>query len=318
MAKTKVIPVLTAHPTEAKRVTVIEIHRELYLLLVQKENTALSKLEQRTIREKIIQLLERWWRTGEIYLQKPDIKDERANVLHYLTNVFPVVLNNMDQHIKSSWVELGLDPHKIQHPDRFPHVQFGSWVGGDRDGHPFVTPAITQETLTLHREAALQLVHKALVQLARKLSISAITNPVPFVLSEAISEKRGQLGAAGDKAVERNHYEPWRQYVNLMLAQLDQTIAGNVANAKACYKSSRALEQDLAILREALTHHGLTGIANDLLFPVERTVRCFGFHLAKLDIRQNSAYHDKAITQILKANGEVDCDFASWEEAKRV
>ena len=75
ISETHVIPVLTAHPTEAKRVTVIEIHRELYLLLVQRENSSMSDLEQRTIRSRIVNLLERWWRTGEIYLQKPDIRD---------------------------------------------------------------------------------------------------------------------------------------------------------------------------------------------------------------------------------------------------
>ncbi len=100
---THVIPVLTAHPTEAKRVTVIELHRELYLLLVKKENTSLSKLEQNEIKEKIIQLLERWWRTGEIYLEKPDITDERANVLYYLTQIFPNVLVKSDQEIINSW-----------------------------------------------------------------------------------------------------------------------------------------------------------------------------------------------------------------------
>ena len=84
IAETHIVPVLTAHPTEAKRVTVIEIHRELYLLLVKRENISLSKVEQKAIREKIVNLLERWWRTGEIYLEKPDIRDERANVLHYL------------------------------------------------------------------------------------------------------------------------------------------------------------------------------------------------------------------------------------------
>ena len=99
VSATHVIPVLTAHPTEAKRVTVIELHRELYLLLVKKENTSLSKLEQNEIKEKIIQLLERWWRTGEIYLEKPDITDERANVLYYLTKIFPNVLVKSDQEI---------------------------------------------------------------------------------------------------------------------------------------------------------------------------------------------------------------------------
>jgi phosphoenolpyruvate carboxylase len=151
ISQTHVIPVLTAHPTEAKRVTVIEIHRELYLLLVQRENVSLSTLEQYAIREKIINLLERWWRTGEIYLEKPDVRDERANTLYYLSKVFPTVMEKSDQQLKGSWIEMGLNPNKIKNPDLFPKITFGSWVGGDRDGHPLVTPAITQETLLLHR-----------------------------------------------------------------------------------------------------------------------------------------------------------------------
>lgn len=99
ISKTHIIPVLTAHPTEAKRITVIDIHRELYLLLVQKENTSLSKIEHNAIRENIINLLERWWRTGEIYLEKPNVRDERANVIHYLEKVFPIVLKNSDKQL---------------------------------------------------------------------------------------------------------------------------------------------------------------------------------------------------------------------------
>ena len=79
IATVNVMPVLTAHPTEAKRVSIVELHRELYLLLVQRENTALSKSEKNGIREKIIHLLERWWRTGEIYLEKPDITSEQKH-----------------------------------------------------------------------------------------------------------------------------------------------------------------------------------------------------------------------------------------------
>lgn len=318
ISETTVIPVLTAHPTEAKRVTVIEIHRELYLLLVQRENTALSKLEQNVIREKIINLLERWWRTGEIYLEKPDIRDERANVIHYLGKVFPAVLGRSDQQLKSSWIELGLNPNKIKNPDLFPKINFGSWVGGDRDGHPFVTPAVTQETLLLHRKTALLLIKDQLLHLVTRLSVSAITNPVPFLLSEAIEKKAKALGEAGEKAVHRNPYEPWRQYVNLILLQLENTISEKFADANTCYKSSVVLEEDLKFLREILIENGLKGLAEDLLFPVERTVKCFGFHLAKLDIRQNSAFHDKAISQVLKVIGEADHDFANWDEDKRV
>ncbi|MDH5414050.1 MAG: phosphoenolpyruvate carboxylase, partial [Flavobacteriaceae bacterium] len=136
MSDTHVIPVLTAHPTEAKRVTVIEIHRELYLLLVKRENTSLSKLEQNRIEENIINLLERWWRTGEIYLEKPHIEDERANIIYYFTRIFPAVLERSDEQIKGSWIEIGLTPDKIKTPDVFPKINFGNWVGGDRDGHP--------------------------------------------------------------------------------------------------------------------------------------------------------------------------------------
>ena len=318
IAETHIIPVLTAHPTEAKRITVIEIHRELYLLLVQKENISLSKIEQAVNRENIINLLERWWRTGEIYLEKPDIKDERTNAIHYLRKVFPVVLKNADNQLKSSWVTLGLNPNKIKNPDLFPKISFGSWVGGDRDGHPFVSALVTKETLLLHRKNALALLREELLTLVKKLSISAISNPVPFELSEAINLKAKALGELGQKAIERNHYEPWRQFVNLIICQFDNTISENFADSKTYYKSSKALEEDLKLLRDVLLNNGLKSLAEDVVFSVERSVKTFGFHLAKLDIRQNSAFHDKAITQILQANGEKEFDFENWNEEKRV
>jgi phosphoenolpyruvate carboxylase len=318
ISRAHVMPVLTAHPTEAKRITVIEIHRELYLLLVQKENVSLNKLEQKAIRESIVNLMERWWRTGEIYLEKPDIRDERANMMHYLSMVFPAVLKNADQQLRISWIEQGLNPQKISNPDLLPKINFGSWVGGDRDGHPFVTPAVTKETLLLHRKAALALIRSELVNIVKKLSVSAITNPVPFALSEAIKQKADALKDLGQKAIERNHYEPWRQYVNLMICQLDNTISENNVDSKAYCKSSRFLAEDLKLLREILTGNGLRSLAEEILLPVERSVKCFGFHLAKLDIRQNSAFYDKAISQIFKTNGQEDWEFETWDEEKRV
>ena len=318
ISQVSVMPVLTAHPTEAKRVTVIEIHRELYLLLVQRENVSLGKLEQNENKEKIITLLERWWRTGEIYLEKPDVKHERANIVYYLSKIFPTVLEKSDQQLKWSWIEMGFNPNKIKNPDLFPKISFGSWVGGDRDGHPFVTPGITQETLLLHRNFALKLIYTKLLALAGKLSVSALSNPVPFLLSEAIEKKVKALGEPGENAVRRNHYEPWRQYVSLILLQLENTMSEKNADTNSQYRSSNALAEDLKFLRSILINNGLKGISEDLLFPIERTVNCFGFHLAKLDIRQNSAFHDKAISQILLTKGYKDFDFGNWEEQKRV
>jgi phosphoenolpyruvate carboxylase len=106
--------------------------------------------------------------------------------------------------------------------------------------------------------------------------------------------------------------------VSFMVLQLENTISEKNVEADAHYRSSRALAEDLKFLRAMLIENGLKGLSDDLLFPIERTVQCFGFHLAKLDIRQNSAYHDKAISQILKANGHADHDFEHWDEEKRV
>jgi len=318
ISETNVIPVLTAHPTEAKRVTVIEIHRELYLLLVQRENTSKSKLELSVYKEKIINLLERWWRTGEIYLEKPNIKDERANIIYYLSKVFPTALEKSDQQLKSSWIEMGLNPNKIKNPDFFPKINFGSWVGGDRDGHPFVTPNITQETLLIHRKTALSIIKSQLLNLVTRLSVSAIINPVPFLLSEAIDKKSKALGEIGENTVLRNPYEPWRQYVSLLLVKLENTISDKITDSNSYYKSSFDLEEDLKFLRDILIENGIKGLAEDLLFPIERTFQCFRFHLAKLDIRQNSDFHDKAISQIIKETGAEDYDFENWDEEKRV
>jgi len=318
ISDTHVIPVLTAHPTEAKRVTVIEIHRELYLLLVKRENTSLSKLEQNRIKENIINLLERWWRTGEIYLEKPQIEDERANIIYYFTRIFPAVLEKSDEQIKGSWIEIGLNPDKIKNPDVFPKINFGNWVGGDRDGHPFVTPSITQETLELFRKNALSLIKKQLVNAAIKFSVSAITNPVPNKLTEIIVNKSKALGQQGENALNRNPYEPCRQYINLLIVKLENTISNNFADSSSYYKSSKDLKEDLKLFRDILIENGMKGLAEDLLFSLERALSCFGFHLARLDIRQNSAFHDKAISQILKATGEKDVDFEHWNEEKRV
>ena len=318
LSSLNVMPVLTAHPTEAKRVVIIELQRELYLLLVQRENSTLSNSEKNALREKIINLLERWWRTGDIYLEKPDLTSERDNVVHYLSKVFPLVLEKSDQKLKDSWKEMGFEVDKLSLPEHYPHFNFGSWVGGDRDGHPFVSPGLTRDTLLIHREKALEIIHSQLVNLASRLTLSGMKNPAPENLLEAVSKQAKILGEAGEKAVKRNRYEPWRQYVSLLVIKLENTIAEKYGDSKSYYRSSTVLRDDLKFIRNILIDGGARGIAEDILFPVERTVQCFGFHLTKLDIRQNSSYHEKVITQILEKSGFEKFDFHNWDEKTRV
>ena len=313
----KVTPVLTAHPTEAKRVTVLEIHRELYLLLVKKENPIWSTTEKQVIQEEIITLLERWWRTGEIYLKKPSLQSERNNVMHYFENVFPVALGLVDQRLKDAWKAVGFPQHLLQSPEHFPILQFGSWVGGDRDGHPYVTPEFTASTLKVHRQASLRMVRKALVRLGAQLSFSAYTNKPPKILIGFIEQQAKLLGTEGQIAIDRNPLEPWRQFINLVIIKLDNTIKRTPGTKGVSYTKASELTEDLKTLRQSLIQINALQIAQKHLFPVERMVRCFGFHLAKLDIRQNSAYHETALTQILKTAGYSDYNFSNWEEDKR-
>ena len=318
LSSLNIMPVLTAHPTEAKRVTIIELHREFYLLLVQRENPTFSKTEKNALREKIINLLERWWRTGEIYLEKPDLTSERDNVVYYLSKVFPLVLEMTDRKLKDSWLAMGFDPDKMSEPENYPNFNFGSWVGGDRDGHPFVTPSITQDTLLIHRKKALEIIHTQLVKLASRMTLSAISNPVPPALLEVVSGLAKALGEEGEKSLKRNPHEPWRQYISLLVIKVENTIAEKHNDSNSYYRSSKVLQEDLKFIRNILIESGAKGIALDIVFPVERTVQCFGFHLAKLDIRQNSTYHEKAVAQILKKSGFEKFDFHNWDEETRV
>jgi phosphoenolpyruvate carboxylase len=313
----RIQPVLTAHPTEAKRVTVLELHRELYLLLVKRENTVWSNTEKEQIRESIKSLLERLWRTGEVYLEKPGLEDERNNVMHYFTHAFPQALRESDLHLRGSWKAMGGSPDRLSEPEQFPILEFGSWVGGDRDGHPYVTAEFTESTLKLHRQAALTLLRDQSLELVAGLSMSDVHQPTPTLLQDTIHQVAARLGEAGAAAIARNPRSPYRQFINLMVLRLEHTIREGSETSHA-YSSPQEMQADLRLLRDALKSIGAQRIARDQLFALERHLQCFGFHLVKLDIRQNSSFHEKAMEQILQAAGFEDWNFASWDMDKRL
>jgi len=312
LAKIHVEPVLTAHPTEAKRYTVLEQHRHLYLLMVQLENQMWTPQENQAIRDSIKTALDRLWRTGEIYLDKPDVASEVRNVLYYLRHIFPQILENLDSRLYQAWIEAGFDTDLLRPVDQWPQITFGTWVGGDRDGHPLVTADTTRQTLSELRSNALSLIRDNLIQLAQKLSLSKYTHSVPEMLSSHIEETAKTLGETGQQAIERNPEEPWRQSLNLMLAKLPDE-----EKPHPTYTSPSELESDLHMLHRSLTEIGSTRLAESDVLPVIRSVQTFGFHLAVLDIRQNSRFHDLAVEQLLQAGGLTDTSFASWDEAQR-
>lgn len=305
-------PVLTAHPTEAKRSTVLEHHRDLYLLLVERESRNRSPMEQGALRRRIDAALERLWRTGEIYLERPAVESELRNTLHYLTNVFPSALQLLSDHFRESW-EWAF-PGVAPPPE--PRLSFGNWVGGDRDGHPFVTIEVTRRSLDLLRAGALRLLRQHLEILAGKLSLAdRLQAPPPWFIGR-ISSLAARLGEQGQTAVRRNPDEPWRQAVNLMLVRLPHP--SEPGEQPHSYARAAELDEDLRVLAASLTEAGASRIAQSDVEPVGRMAATFGFHLATLDIRQNSEFHDRALGQLLATAGLDGADYTEWSEDRRL
>jgi len=301
-------PVLTAHPTEAKRATVLEHHLAIHLLLVERDNRLFTDIELAIFERRMKAALQRLWRTGEIFLERPDVESEVRNTLHYLRNVFPEVVELLDLRFQHSWrVTFGTEPPPL------PRWHIGSWVGGDRDGHPYVTPEVSARTLGVLREGAFAILRERLRQLGARLSLAESAHPVPAALRERISELASLLGEASRAALDRNRDEPWRQLVNLILLRLEW--AGGDSGG---YASPRELLDDLAVMEASLREAGARHLAELDVRPLAAQVRVFGFHLAVLDTRQNSMAHDKAIAGLLRAAGFSRCDYPDWSEEEKL
>jgi phosphoenolpyruvate carboxylase len=311
----RVEPVLTAHPTEAKRATVLEIHREIYKLLVRRENNMWTVAEQRAIREEIKVALERLWRTGEIYHQKPDVQSELRNINYFLSKVFPDAVVSMDLRLRQAWEEAGLDPARVEHPDSLPQIVLGTWVGGDRDGHPLVTAEVTTRALNLFRSTAIAICNERLETLGQRLSLGDHLQEPPAVFTRQVAKHAAFHGEAGEAALKRNIGETWRQYINLIRLRLPN-VEGELGHGQ--HRTPEGVIADLLFLRETLVEVGAGRIARAELDPLLRFLRTFGFHMACLDIRQNSAFHDKAIGQLLAATGQDDTNYAQWDESRRL
>jgi len=308
--ETRVEPVFTAHPTEAKRPSVRERHRELHDALVDLENPALTSRERERAGERLLAALESLWNTGEIHVEKPTVERELRNALYYLREVFPRTLEETDRNLRWAWEKAGFDPATLAAAGGGPRLRFALWIGGDRDGHPFVTAEVTRDTLAELRVQALKLYRRELAGCAFHLSIATPEHPVPADLASRIEALAATLGTEGLAIVARNPGEPWRAFAYLLRAWLMQE--GSSADPKL-------FADQLGALRESLLVIGASRVAVEVVDPLLRKLEVFGFHLAELDVRQNSAFHDKAAAQLLEAAGVTDgASFADWPEEKRL
>lgn len=318
-------PVLTAHPTESKRSTVLEHLRRIYLLMVKRENPVYTPHEQEGIRAELKAAQERLWLTGEVFLEKPQVQDELRNIIYYLTNVFPDVIPVVDARLREAWQDAGFDNALLDDVNNLPRISFGNWVGGDRDGHPLVTAEVTRKSLNELRRNALVLAKRELLELLRKLSVSISLEEAistPDMLTARLQELHDMLGSKAVETEKRNENEPWRQFVGLMLQRLpldehDEVI--ELQEGHTYYRHARELIADVTLLRDSLKAVRANSLSKFDVEPFLRKLQIFGFRLAVLDIRQNSKFHDMALSQLMAAAGIPNAEnFPNWTEEERL
>ncbi len=300
LSQLEIEPVMTAHPTEAKRTVVLKYYRELYLQLVMLENPVYTKDEREQIRSVIKEILTKLWFIDDIYLEKPQVETELENVLHYLTKVFPEVFELHDRTLHQAWTETGFESNAIQNYQSMPKITIGSWVGGDRDGHPLVTPEITRFTLGRMREEAIILTRQKLMQVADSLSIYTSAEKLDAEFQSRKTELEQQNPEiSGNIAFKLALREPFRQFVLLLIEKLP--VQQNPETW--IYSHSGQLISDLELLLRSLSKWGAPMLAQNEVNRMLRFVQSFGFHLAHLDVRQNSEHYQKAIKGLLLESG---------------
>lgn len=298
----EVEPVLTAHPTESKRPVVIGLYRELYLLMVKLENSMYNSYERQGIRYEIKMILHKLWFIGEIFLEKPEVESELENVLHYFYRVFPEVMPVLDFRLQQAWEEAGFRSELVQNTSLLPTINFGNWVGGDRDGHPLVTAEVTGYTLRTLRIHAFKLLILLMDELAGKLSIYCSLDQLPVEFRERLDLLEGELEPPFSPFRE----EPFKYYIKLLKMKLpveERSTGGiDLHDEPFSYRHSGELAADLRTLSSALEQFGAGTLAGHDIRRLLRHLRHFGFHLAHLDIRQNSQFYREALMDILKKN----------------
>jgi phosphoenolpyruvate carboxylase len=315
-------PVLTAHPTEAKRPVALKFYRELYLLLVKRENNRYNSYEQAEIRQEIKLVLHKLWHIGEIFIKKPEVVTELDSIIHYFVNVFPVVVPILFKRLTQAWEHIGFDPLLLTDPGKNPLLNFGTWVGGDRDGHPLVTAEVTHNTLSKLRLNAFAVLHRELLELSDALSFYCGLAEIIPELQQRMEEIIPEIGGRGQQLKNLHDHEAFRLFTQLMLRKLPVNVGKaqslEIRERSISYKYPRDLLNDLELLRKALVAYGAPVIAEALATSVMLLVKTFGFHLAHLDIRQNSRHHEEAFEQLLDASGIGVKGFAKWGEDEKI
>src|SRR5262245_11903914 len=303
-------PTMTAHPTEAKRVTVLEIHRRIYRKLTEIEQQRWAPRERDILVSELKGEIELLWMTGELRLERPSVEREIAWGLHFFREVifeatpqlYDLVEGAFERHF----------PHYELKVSSF--MRYASWIGGDRDGNPNVTAKVTAFALSEYRNAAINWYHTQVRRLVTVLSASANVVDIPQDFGPRLAcalEKSG----AGEDIAARNVDEPLRQFAAAMLCRLEAMLGRGQG---APYPHAESFRADLRCLASALEKVGGRLVARRFIRPLLRQVESFGFRTVSLDIRQNSTVINRVLAELFATHGRRAIEPGTREWAARV
>ena len=297
LRKVKVLPVFTAHPTEVARRTVLFKRRRIARQLEALDRLPLSRTEARERQSLILAEITALWQTDEVRLEKPLVTDEiRMGLDHYSMSLFET-LPRLYAELTGSFQEVY---GEVLEDRAFPELlYFGSWIGGDRDGNPFVTAESTREALQRARDTIIGHYISEVEHVVGQLSPSSHQVPVSSQLQTRLEEYVAQIGDEHFRLARISKAELYRQFMNFVWVRLRHTR--EKSDDPKAYATAKELEQDLLLVRESLCANRGRQLAVLVIDPLLRKVRTFGFHLSTLDIRQHAQVH----TQVLAELGEI-------------
>jgi phosphoenolpyruvate carboxylase len=320
-------PVFTAHPTEAKRRVLLGAQRRVFLTSGQLDNPALNPYQRAEVIEALRSQIQILWQTDEVRGFKPQVRDEIKNGLYYfresIFRALPILYRNLERALNAVYGDEG-GKAAIDIPCL---LRFGSWIGGDRDGNPFVTPETTVLALRLQTQEILREYLRRVEELNWHLTYSSsLVTPSPVFAASLDADVR-QMGALFADAPRQYAQEPYRRKLFLMYHRLrhnhDRTRAWAEGHPEAApvpfwgYASERAFLDDLHLIRDSLIAHGDGAVADGELKDLIRLAETFGFHLAALDLRQESGRHTAAVTEIFAVAPNLP-DYATLPEEERL
>jgi len=315
------IPVFTAHPTESKRRSVMNALRRIFLTNDLLNDSRLGKVERQELIEELETQIQILWRTNEVREYKPQVKDEIKNGLYFFrTSLFaavPQVYRHLERKLRKYYPDA-----QIRVPS---FLRFGSWIGGDRDGNPFVKPDTTAMALRLQSRVILEEYIKRVTWLTRQLTHSSeLCNPTKSFLESLANDENMRFEVFADSP-SAFAQAPYRRKLSFMQHRLEHNLGivrARLANKKPegfdhAYPSEREFLQDLVLIRNSLISHGDQNIADGELKDTIRLVETFGFFLLKLDIRQESTRHSDAVADLISQIRKAP-DYRALDEQQRM